>query len=248
MPRARVGGRSSPAFFPCVRRLGWDGLVIWSVCMCMYMSSACKRGKGTGEGPNRMTLHCSSRSGCLARLAWPSMNLSLAWNPAGLQGYSIWIGALPSRIGWEDSIVTENGVRILLWDCIGCERGFGTSFDVKNPAGWGNVFFCWVRRAWWDQLFVGCALSQGWSKASGIILLSLLDSLDNVQGLERSRSAWASGLGVLKKARSESMMAPNAVICCTYFLVGEAMTMRLRGDSCSLPNALSYGICGICTQ
>jgi hypothetical protein len=68
-------------------------------------------------------------------------------------------------------------------------------------------------------------------------LLSLLDSLDNIQGFEGS--ALASGLGVLKKARSESMIAPNVVICCTHFLVGEAMTMRLRGDSCRLPNALS---------
>lgn len=56
--------------------------------------------------------------------------------------------------------------------------------------------------------------------ANGRILLSLLDLLDNVQGLERS--VWTSGLGVLEKARSGSMMAPNAVICCAHFLVGEA--------------------------
>jgi hypothetical protein len=91
----------------------------------------------------------------LARLA---MNLSLAWNLAGLQGYSIWVGALPSRIGWKDSIVMENGVRSLLPDW--------TVLDVSGVLA--LVSMLKIRLAGKMSSFVGFAEHGGIGYSSGV--------------------------------------------------------------------------------
>jgi hypothetical protein len=138
MPRARVSERSSPENFPCVGRIGWDGLVIWSVC---------RYSKGEkGEGANRMNVF--DQVGVAVWPVWLGRlkDLSLAWNLAGLQECSIWVGAF--RAGSVGKIVSlrRTGYGVYYWTVLDVSGAVGTSFDAKN-FGWGNVFFCWVHRA-----------------------------------------------------------------------------------------------------